>query len=76
LSLVDSLNILEHVENSVNELSASENNIIIKTKCNKVLNKNKGMIVLKEILKILQGDSANFNDLSISNYSPDILANF
>jgi hypothetical protein len=33
-------------------------------------------MVLKEISKILQGDSANFNDLSIPNYSPDILANF
>lgn len=32
--------------------------------------------VLKEMLQILQGDSANFNDLSVTNYSPDILANF
>jgi hypothetical protein len=40
------------------------------------LNKNKGLIVLKEILKILRGDSANFNDLTVPNYSPDILANF
>lgn len=76
LSLVDSLKILEQVENSVNELPTSANSTIIKTKCKNVLNKNKGLIVLKEISKILQGDSANFNDLSVPNYSPDILANF
>jgi len=34
------------------------------------------LIVLKEISKILQGYSANFNDLTVPNYSPDILANF
>jgi len=33
-------------------------------------------MVLKEILKILQGDSANLNDLSVPNYSLDILTNF
>ncbi|KAF0761940.1 DUF659 domain-containing protein [Aphis craccivora] len=37
---------------------------------------NNGKKVLKEISKILQGDSDNFNDLSVPNYSPDILANF
>jgi len=41
-----------------------------------VLNKNKGLMVLKEISKILQGDSAIFNDLPVPNYSPDTLANF
>ena len=76
LSLIDSLKILEQVENSVNELPTSVNSTIIKTKCKNVLNKNKGLMVLKEISKILQGDSANFNDLSVPNYSPDILANF
>jgi hypothetical protein len=45
LSLIDSLQILEQVENSVNELSTSENNIIIKTKFKNVLNKNKGLMV-------------------------------
>jgi hypothetical protein len=64
------------VENSVNELPTSTNSTIIKTKCKNVLNKNKGLMVLKEISKILQGDSANFNDLSVPNYLPDILANF
>jgi hypothetical protein len=38
---------------------------LIKTKCKNVLNKNKGLIVLKEMLKILQGDSTHFNDLSV-----------
>jgi len=33
-------------------------------------------MVLKKILKILQGDSATLNDLSVPNYSPNILANF
>lgn len=33
-------------------------------------------MVLKEILKILRGDSANFNDLTVPYYLPDILANF
>jgi len=33
-------------------------------------------MILKETLIILQGDDANFNDFSVVNYSPDILANF
>lgn len=33
-------------------------------------------MVLKEISKLLQGDSANFYDFSFPNYSPDILVNF
>jgi|UniRef100_A0A2S2Q283 hypothetical protein len=76
LSLVDSLKIVEQVENSVNELPTNENSLIIKTKCKNVLNKNKGLMIFKKISNILQSDSANFNDLSVSNYSPDILANF
>jgi hypothetical protein len=64
------------VKNSVNEFPTSENSIIIKTIYKNVLNKNKGLMVLKEISKILQGDSANFNDLSVPNQSPYILANF
>lgn len=31
---------------------------------------------LKEISLILLGESINFNDLSITNYSLDILANY
>lgn len=33
-------------------------------------------MVFKEILKILQGYNRNFNDLSVPNYSPDVLAYF
>lgn len=40
-----------------------------------VSKKNKELMVLKEILKILLDDSVNFNDLSVLNYSPGIIAN-
>lgn len=33
-------------------------------------------MVLKEISIILQDKRANFNDLSVPNFSPNILANF
>jgi len=64
LSFVNSLKFLEQV-NSVNALLTSANSTLIKKKCKNVLNKNKGLMVLKEILKILQGDSADFNDISV-----------
>jgi len=50
-------------------------NRIINTKCKNVLSSNQGLIVLIDILKILQGRSNNSNDLSLTNYSHDILPN-
>lgn len=73
MSLIDIFKILEQIHNSINKLSISTNSTIIKKKCISVLTKNKGLKVLKQILNILQG--INFNDLSVPNYLPDILAN-
>jgi len=61
---------------SVNELLTSRCSTImsiIKTTFKKMFDKNKGLMVLKEISKILHGNSANLNDLSVPNYSPNVL---
>jgi len=76
LSLVNLLKILKHVENSANELFTCANITIIKTKFNNYFDENKGLMVFKEISKILQSISGNFNDLSVLNNSLDVLANF
>jgi hypothetical protein len=60
LSFIDLLNILKQVDNSINEFPTSANSIVIKIK--NVFDKNNGLLVLKEILKKLQGDSAYFNN--------------
>lgn len=71
-------NISKQVKYSVNELPTTGNSMstMIKTKFKNVFDKNKGLMVFNEISKILQGESANFNNLSIPNYSSDILTNF
>jgi len=49
---------------------------MIKTKFKNVFGKNKGLTGLKEILKLLQGDSVNFNDLPVPNCSLNVSVNF
>lgn len=49
---------------------------MIKRICIHVLSNNRGWMILKQILKIIEDESINFNNSSVPNYLPDILVNF
>jgi len=76
LLLIDALHIFEHVTNSIINLAENDNSVLIKKKCSEIINKNKGLLILKEIAKIHLGETVDLKSSSIKHFSPEMLSSF
>jgi len=65
LLLIKALEIFEQIINSNYNLFENEYSILKKKKCSEIINKYKGLVILKEISIIHKGKKVNFKSSSI-----------
>lgn len=58
------------------DLSENENSVLIKKKCSEIINKNKDLLILIEIVKIHQDETDDLKSSSIKHFPLEMLSSF